>query len=90
MPGLVVPDPAGRATVADMAALPSGTHVLAQDSLSALLLPFWQLVIGGFVLVALVTSVRRLARRGRSRMTTGLLVTASAIVGLAVLGVLLQ
>lgn len=73
-----------------MAVRPSGLDVLAQDSLSALLLPFWQLVIGGFVLLALVTSVHRLARRGRSRMTTGLLVTASVIIGLAVVGVLLQ
>ncbi|MFY1687322.1 hypothetical protein [Plantactinospora sp. WMMB782] len=63
---------------------------LAQDSLTALLLPFWQLVIGGLVLLAVVASVRRLARRGPSRMTTGLLVTASAIIGLAVLGMLLQ
>ncbi|MDG4789299.1 hypothetical protein O7626_25795 [Micromonospora sp. WMMD1102] len=63
---------------------------LAQDSVTALLLPFWQLVIGGLVLLAVVASVRRLARRGPSRMTTGLLVTASAIIGLAVLGMLLQ
>ncbi|WP_422773676.1 hypothetical protein ACN28C_12700 [Plantactinospora sp. WMMC1484] len=74
-----------------MAALPSDTAIiLAQDSLSALLLPFWQIVIGGLVLLALLASVRRLARRGRSRMTTGLLVTASAIIGLAVVGMLLQ
>ena len=74
-----------------MAALPIETGtILAQDSLSGLLLPIWQLLIGGLVLVALVASVRRLARRGRSRMTTGLLVTASVIVGVAVVGVLLQ
>lgn len=74
-----------------MAGLPhEPASVLAQDSLSALLLPFWQLLIGGFVVLALVTSVHRLARRGWSRMTTGLLVTASAIVGLAVVGMLLQ
>jgi len=74
-----------------MAALPSDTAtVLAQDSFSALLLPIWQLVIGGLVLLALLMSVRRLASRGRSRMTTGLLVTGSVIVGLAVVGVLLQ
>ncbi|MEO3926285.1 hypothetical protein ABGB07_20800 [Micromonosporaceae bacterium B7E4] len=74
-----------------MAAVASSTQItIAQDSLTALLLPFWQLVIGGLVLVAVVVSVHRLARRGRSRMTTGLLVTASAIIGLAVVGMLLQ
>ncbi|MER5335855.1 hypothetical protein ACIBTZ_06075 [Micromonospora sp. NPDC049460] len=64
--------------------------VLAEDALLGLLLPFWQLVIGAFVLFVLVVSVARLARRGRSRMTTALLVTAAAIAGFAVVGVLLQ
>jgi hypothetical protein len=62
--------------------------VFAQDALLGLLLPFWQLVIGAFVLIAVVFSVQRLARRGHSRMTTAMLVTAGAILGLAVLGVL--
>lgn len=65
-------------------------RVGAQDAVLGLLLPFWQLVIAGFVVVALVLSVRRLASRGPSRMTTGLLVTGAAIIGLAVIGVLLQ
>jgi hypothetical protein len=73
-----------------MAARSDTDIVVAQDSISALLLPIWQLVIGGFVLLALIASVRRLTRRGMSRMTTGLLVTASVIVGLALVGVLLQ
>jgi hypothetical membrane protein len=63
---------------------------LAADAVVGLLLPFWQLVIGGLVLLALVMSVRRLARRGPTRMTTGLLVTAAAIVGLALIGVFLE
>ncbi|SDZ46814.1 hypothetical protein SAMN05444365_12025 [Micromonospora pattaloongensis] len=62
--------------------------VLAEDALTALLLPFWQLVIGGAVLVVVIVSALRLAQRGPSRMTTALLVTAGAIVGLAVIGVL--
>ncbi|WFE29833.1 hypothetical protein O7623_11900 [Solwaraspora sp. WMMD791] len=61
---------------------------LAIDAISALLLPFWQLVIGAVVVLAVVVSVRRLARRGRSRMTNAMLILAGAIVGLAVLGVL--
>ncbi|HEY0698028.1 MAG TPA: hypothetical protein VGD43_09485 [Micromonospora sp.] len=73
-----------------MPAVPGDEAVLADAALAGLLLPFWQLVIGGFVLIVLIVSVRRLARRGPSRMTTALLVTAGAIVGLAVVGVLLQ
>jgi hypothetical protein len=63
---------------------------VAQDALLGLLLPFWQLIIGAFVMVAVALSVQRLVRRGHSRMTTAMLVTAGAIVGLATLGVLLQ
>jgi hypothetical protein len=63
---------------------------LADEALLGLLLPFWQLVIGAFVLLALLASVRRLARRGPSRMTTALLVTAAAIAGITLVGVLLQ
>ncbi|TNH21211.1 hypothetical protein FHG89_32135 [Micromonospora orduensis] len=66
------------------------TTVVAEEALLGLLLPFWQVVIGAVVLVVLVLSVGRLARRGRSRMTTALLVTAGAIAGLAVIGVLLE
>ena len=61
---------------------------LAIDAISALLLPFWQLVIGAVVVVAVVVSVHRLARRGRSRMTNAMLVLGGAIIGLAVIGVL--
>ncbi len=67
-----------------------GPTVLAEDALLGLLLPFWQLVIGAFVLFVVLVSVGRLARRGRSRMTTALLVTAAAIAGFAVVGVLLE
>ncbi|WP_446216483.1 hypothetical protein [Micromonospora sp. IBHARD004] len=62
----------------------------AEEALLGLLLPFWQLVIGGFVLFVVLVSVRRLARRGPSRMTTALLVTAAAIAGFTVVGVLLE
>jgi hypothetical protein len=64
--------------------------VLAEEAVLGLLLPIWHLVIGTLVLLAVVASVRRLARRGRSRMTTALLVTAGTIIGLTVVGVLLQ
>ncbi|MET8044686.1 hypothetical protein ABZU25_27935 [Micromonospora sp. NPDC005215] len=67
-----------------------GTSVLAEESLLGVLLPFWQVVIGAVVLVVLVLSVGRLARRGKSRMTTALLITAAAIAGFAVIGVLLE
>jgi hypothetical protein len=63
---------------------------VAQGLLLDLLLPFWQLLIGGLVLIAVLVSVRRLASRGFSRMTTGLLVSAAAIVALASIGIWLQ
>lgn len=72
----------------DAPALPAAT--LAEEALLGLLMPFWQLVIGAVVLVVILVSVGRLARRGTSRMTTALLVTAGAIAGLTVIGVLLQ
>ncbi|MFI6133215.1 hypothetical protein [Micromonospora sp. NPDC051141] len=72
--------------MADLSRLPA----LAEEALLGLLLPFWQLVIGAFVLAVLVLSMGRLVRRGPSRMTTALLVTAAAIACFAVLGVLLE
>ena len=44
--------------------------VLAEDALLGLLAPFWQLIIGAFVLFAVLISIVRLARRGPSRMST--------------------
>ncbi|MFJ8581407.1 hypothetical protein [Micromonospora sp. NPDC093277] len=72
----------------DVSRFPAAT--LAEETLLGLLLPFWQLVIGGFVVFVVVVSVGRLARRGPSRMTTALLVTALAIAGFTVVGVLLE
>jgi hypothetical protein len=40
--------------------------------------------------VTLVLSVRVLARRGRSRMTTAMLISGGAVIGLTVIGVLLS
>jgi hypothetical protein len=66
----------------------SATPGMPEDGLLATLAPVWHVVIGGCVLVVLVAASARLARRGRSRMTTALLVTGAAAVGLAVIGVL--
>lgn len=63
---------------------------LAEEALLGLLLPLWQLVIGAFVVFVVLASVRRLAKRGPSRMTTALLVTAAVIAGFTLIGVLLQ
>jgi hypothetical protein len=81
-----------RVTVSGMAdaASPDSATTLAEEALLGLLLPFWQLVIGVVVLAVFLVSIGRLARRGRSRMTTALLVTAAAIAGLTMLSVLLQ
>jgi hypothetical protein len=62
----------------------------AADALLGLLLPFWQLVIGGFVLVAVAASIYRLAQRGPSRMSMALLLTGGAVVCITVIGMLLQ
>ncbi|MGS2616854.1 hypothetical protein ACVCAH_20355 [Micromonospora sp. LZ34] len=72
----------------DVSRLPA--TVLAEEALLGLLLPFWQLVIGAFVVFVVLASVARLVRRGPSRMSTALLVTAAAIAGFALVGVLLQ
>jgi hypothetical protein len=61
----------------------------AADALFGLLAPFWHLVLGTVMIVFLVAAGARLARRGRSRMNTALLVTGAGIVGLVLLGMLL-
>ncbi|MEJ3750997.1 hypothetical protein WEI85_48235 [Actinomycetes bacterium KLBMP 9797] len=63
--------------------------VLAEEALLGMLFPFWQLVLALFVVVTVVISIRRLARRGRSRMTTPMLVSAGAAISLAILITLL-
>ena len=62
---------------------------MSQDALLGLLSPLWHLAIGGCVLVTVVLCTRRLLRRGPSRMTRAMIVTGSAAVGLAVLGLVL-
>lgn len=73
-----------------MASSPPTSPSLAAEALLGLLLPFWHVVIGAFVLLAVVASVRKLAQRGLSRMNRALLFTAGAILALALTGVLLQ
>lgn len=63
---------------------------LAADALLGLLFPFWQFVIGMFVIGVLALSARRLANRGRSRMTTALVVSGAAVIIFATIGFLLQ
>jgi hypothetical protein len=62
---------------------------MPQDALLNLLYPMWQVVIGAFVLVVLLVSTHRLLGRGPSRMSRALVVTGSAAVAVAVLGILL-
>jgi len=68
--------------------MPDGRTLLAEDALLGLLFPFWQLVIGLLVVLALCATAYRLAVRGPSRMTTALLVTGGAVVGIALLSYL--
>jgi hypothetical protein len=66
----------------------AATSTATSDGLLATAAPIWQIAIGGCVLLVLVAASARLARRGRSRMTTALLVTGAAVISLAVIGVL--
>jgi hypothetical protein len=63
---------------------------VAADALLDLVLPIGQLAIGTLVLVVLVVSVHRLFMRGPSRMGGALLLTGGAVIGLAVVGYLVQ
>jgi len=62
---------------------------MSQDALLGLLFPVWQLAIGVIVLVTVVLATRRLLHRGPSRMTRAVIVTGSAALCLATLGLLL-
>jgi uncharacterized Tic20 family protein len=61
---------------------------IAADALLGLLLPFWQVVLGGVIILFVIFASVRLARRGRSRMNTAIIVTGVAVIGLVLIGVL--
>ncbi len=58
------------------------------DALMDLLSPLWKIVIGGTVAVVVAVVGLRLARRGRSRMRTAMVVVGASILGLTLFGVL--
>jgi len=62
---------------------------MSQDGLLGLLFPVWQLAIGICVLATVAMCARRLLRRGPSRMNRALIVSGSAAIGLATVGMLL-
>jgi hypothetical protein len=62
----------------------------AADVLVDMIMPFGQFLIGALVLVTLVVSVRRLLERGPSRMGGAMLLSGGAVIGLAIVGYLLQ
>lgn len=63
---------------------------LAQNALLNLLLPVWQVVIGLFVVAAVVVGTVRLARRGPSRTTAALMLVGAVLLGVCVLSLLLE
>ena len=65
------------------------TPPLRADALMDQLFPLWQFLIGAVVAVVVVVVSLRLARRGRSRMGTAMIVVASGIAGLTVFSILL-
>ena len=67
-----------------------GLPPVASDALLDLLAPLWQLVIGLLVLLTVIVSVRRLIRRGPSRMGGAMLLFGGAIVCVAVVSYLVQ
>jgi hypothetical protein len=62
----------------------------AADPLLDLLAPFWQGLLGACVALTLVVAAARLARRGRSRMRTALLISGGAVIGLALIAVMMS
>lgn len=62
----------------------------AQDALLNLLLPAWQVAIGLCVVAAVVVVGFRLLRRGPSRVTTALVLTGGAVLGICAVGILLE
>ena len=62
---------------------------MSQDALLGLLFPVWQLAIGTCVLATVAVCARRLLRRGPSRMNRALIVSGTAAIGLATVGILL-
>jgi hypothetical protein len=68
----------------------ASARTLAADVLLDMVLPIGQLLIGALVLVTLVLSVHKLLMRGPTRMGGALLITGGAVVGLAVVGYLVQ
>jgi hypothetical protein len=79
------------ATVADLSAVQLNGLVpatLAADALLGLLLPFWQVVLGVAIVIFVIGASIRLARRGRSRMNTAIVVTGGMLLGVVLLGVL--
>lgn len=62
--------------------------VPADDALLDLLGPFFRPILVVCVALVFVLAAVRLAMRGRSRMRTALLITGTAIIGLALLGIL--
>jgi len=63
-------------------------HSTQADALMDLLAPLWKIVIGATVAVVVAVVSLRLARRGRSRMRTAMVVVGAGIIGLTLFGVL--
>jgi hypothetical protein len=66
------------------------TDVPQADALLGLLSPAWQVLISLCLVVVLFLGLRRLARRGVSRMNTAVLVTAGLIIAVTALSTLSQ
>jgi hypothetical protein len=66
------------------------SRTVAADAVLDLLEPLWQLLIGVLVLVTVVVAGYRIFMRGPSRMGGAMLLAGGAVVGVAVVGYLVQ
>ncbi|HEU0239314.1 MAG TPA: hypothetical protein VKB59_08885 [Micromonosporaceae bacterium] len=60
----------------------------AQDALLGMLAPIWQLAITACLIVVTLIAAHKLFMRGPSRMSRGILMAGTAVVGVIVVGVL--
>ena len=68
----------------------AGMRHVADDGLTSLLFPFWQLVIALCLVVVTIVSAHRLLMRGPSRMSRAIVLAGGAIIGVVVIGMLLS
>jgi hypothetical protein len=65
-------------------------RLYAQDALLGMLAPIWQATIAACLIVVTVIAAHKLFMRGPSRMSRGIVMAGSALVGVLVVGFLVS